>query len=209
MHDSMTPLGGGVTLANIMLGEVSPGGVGAGLYGMLVLAVLTVFLAGLMVGRTPEYLGKKIGRREVTFVALYILTMPTLLLSGAALTAGVTSLAEASVQDPGPHGLTEILYAYASAANNNGSAFAGFGAATDAQNIVLGVVMLLGRFVPIVLVLGLAGALARQRRVPPSAGTLPTTGPVFVGLLFAVVLVVVALTFLPALALSPIAEALQ
>ena len=209
MHDSMTPVGGGVTLANMMLGEVSPGGVGVGLYGILVLAILTVFLAGLMVGRTPEYLGKKIGRREVTFVALYILAMPTLLLVGAALTAGITSLAEASVQDPGPHGLSEILYAYASATNNNGSAFAGFGASTDYQNTALGVAMLFGRFVPIVLVLGLAGSLAQQRRVPPSAGTLPTTGPVFIGLLFSVVLIVVALTFMPALALSPIAEALQ
>ena len=209
MHDSMTPVGGGVALANIMLGEVSPGGVGVGLYGILVLAILTVFLAGLMVGRTPEYLGKKIGRREVTFVALYILTMPTLVLVGAALTAGIGALADASVLNPGPHGLSEILYAYASAGNNNGSAFAGFGANTDYQNTVLGVAMLFGRFVPIVLVLGLAGSLAQQRRVPPSAGTLPTTGPVFIGLLLAVVVIIVALTFMPALALSPIAEALQ
>jgi K+-transporting ATPase ATPase A chain len=209
MHDSMTPVGGGVTLANMMLGEVSPGGVGVGLYGMLVLAILTVFLAGLMVGRTPEYLGKKIGRREVTFVALYILVMPTLVLVGGALTAGITSLVDASVQDPGPHGLSEILYAYASASNNNGSAFAGFGANTVYQNTALGLAMLFGRFVPIVLVLGLAGSLAQQRRVPPSAGTLPTTGPVFIGLLLAVVVIVVALTFMPALALSPIAEALQ
>jgi K+-transporting ATPase ATPase A chain len=209
MHDSMTPVGGGVALANIMLGEVSPGGVGVGLYGILVLAILTVFLAGLMVGRTPEYLGKKIGRREVTFVALYILAMPTLVLVGGALTAGITSLADASVLNPGPHGLSEILYAYASASNNNGSAFAGFGANTDYQNTALGVAMLFGRFVPIVLVLGLAGSLAQQRRVPPSAGTLPTTGPVFIGLLLAVVVIIVALTFMPALALSPIAEALQ
>ncbi len=209
MHDSMTPLGGGVALANMMLGEVSPGGVGVGLYGILVLAILTVFLAGLMVGRTPEYVGKKIGRREVTFVALYILAMPTLVLVGGALTAGITSLVEASVQDPGPHGLSEILYAYASASNNNGSAFAGFGAGTDYQNTALGVAMLFGRFVPIILVLGLAGSLAQQRRVPPSAGTLPTTGPVFIGLLLAVVLIVAGLTFVPALALSPIAEALQ
>jgi potassium-transporting ATPase potassium-binding subunit len=209
MHDSMTPVGGGVTLANMMLGEVSPGGVGVGLYGMLVLAILTVFLAGLMVGRTPEYLGKKIGRREVTFVALYILAMPTLVLVGGALTAGISALADASVQDPGPHGLSEILYAYASASNNNGSAFAGFGANTVYQNSALGLAMLFGRFVPIVLVLGLAGSLAQQRRVPPSAGTLPTTGPVFIGLLLSVVVIVVALTFMPALALSPIAEALQ
>ena len=209
MHDSMTPVGGGVTLTHMMLGEVSPGGVGSGLYGMLVLAILTVFLAGLMVGRTPEYLGKKISRREVTFVALYILAMPTIVLIGAALTAGVTSLTDASVLNPGPHGLSEVLYAYTSAANNNGSAFAGFGANTVYQNTALGVAMLFGRFVPIVLVLGLAGSLAQQRRVPPSAGTLPTTGPVFIGLLLSVVVIVVALTFMPALALSPIAEALQ
>lgn len=209
MHDSMTPWGGGAALANILLGEVTPGGVGSGLYGMLVVAILTVFLAGLMVGRTPEYLGKKIGRREVTLVALYVLTVPALVLVGTGLTAGIDRLVAASVQDPGPHGLSEILYAYASAANNNGSAFAGFRAATDYQNTALGVAMLLGRFVPIVLVLGLAGSLAQQRKVPVSAGTLPTHGPLFVTLLVGVVLIVALLTFVPALALSPIAEALQ
>lgn len=207
-HDSFTGLGGGVTLLNIMLGEVSPGGVGAGLYGILVLAVLTVFLAGLMVGRSPEYLGKKIGRREVTLVALSVLTMPTLLLTGAAITAGTPSLVEASVQDPGTHGLSEILYAYASASNNNGSAFAGFGAGTLYQNTALGLAMLFGRFVPIVLALALAGSLARQQPVPPSTGTLPTHTPVFVGLLGFVVVIVAGLTFFPALALAPIAEAL-
>jgi K+-transporting ATPase ATPase A chain len=193
----------------MLLGEVSPGGVGAGLYGMLVLAILTVFLAGLMVGRTPEYLGKKIGRREVTLVALYIIAVPALVLVGAGLTAGLNTLVEASVQDPGPHGLSEILYAYASAGNNNGSAFAGFGANTTYQNTALGAAMLFGRFVPIVLVLGLAGSLARQQRVPVSAGTLPTHGPLFAGLLTSVVLIVALLTFVPALALSPIAEALS
>jgi K+-transporting ATPase ATPase A chain len=192
----------------MMLGEVSPGGVGSGLYGMLVLAVLAVFLAGLMVGRTPEYLGKKIGRREVTAVALYVLTMPTLLLVGAAVTAAVPALREASVQDAGPHGLSEVLYAYASAANNNGSAFAGFNAATDYQNIVLGVVMLLGRFVPMLLVLALAGSLAAQRPVPTTQGSLPTHTPVFMGLLAFVAVVVAGLTFFPALSLGPIAEAL-
>ena len=207
-HDSFTALGGGTALLNIMLGEVAPGGVGAGLYGMLVLAVLTVFLAGLMVGRTPEYLGKKLGRREVTLVALYVLTMPTLLLVGAALTAGSEELAAAAVQDPGAHGLSEILYAYASASNNNGSAFAGFGAATVYQNTALGLAMLLGRFVPIVLVLALAGSLAGQRPTPAGAGTLPTHTPVFGGLLGVVVLVVAGLTFFPALALAPVAEAL-
>jgi K+-transporting ATPase ATPase A chain len=207
-HDSFTAAGGAVTLATMMLGEVSPGGVGSGLYGMLVLAVLAVFLAGLMVGRTPEYLGKKIGRREVTAVALYVLTMPTLLLVGAAVTAAVPALREASVQDAGPHGLSEVLYAYASAANNNGSAFAGFNAATDYQNIVLGVVMLLGRFVPMLLVLALAGSLAAQRPVPTTQGSLPTHTPVFMGLLAFVAVVVAGLTFFPALSLGPIAEAL-
>lgn len=207
-HDSFTGLGGGVALLNIMLGEVAPGGVGTGLYGMLVLAVLTVFLAGLMVGRTPEYLGKKIGRPEITLVALYVLTMPTLVLVGAAITAGTPALVDASVQDPGAHGLSEILYAYASAGNNNGSAFAGFGAGTPYQNTALGLVMLFGRFVPIVLVLALAGSLARQRPAVVGAGTLPTHGPVFAGLLAFVVLVVAGLTFFPALALSPVAEAL-
>jgi K+-transporting ATPase ATPase A chain len=207
-HDSFTGLGGGVTLLNMMLGEVAPGGVGAGLYGILVLAVLTVFLAGLMVGRTPEYLGKKIGRHEITLVALYILTMPTLLLVGAAITASTPALVEASVQDPGAHGLSEILYAYASATNNNGSAFAGFDAGTPYQNTALGLGMLFGRFVPIVLVLALAASLARQQPVAVGAGTLPTHGPVFAGLLAFVILVVAGLTFFPALALSPIAEAL-
>jgi K+-transporting ATPase ATPase A chain len=208
-HDSFTGLGGGVTLVDMMLGEVVPGGIGGGLYGILVLAVLTVFLAGLMVGRTPEYLGKKIGRREVTLVALNVLTMPALLLVGAAATAGSSRLAHASVQDPGSHGLSEILYAYTSTTNNNGSAFAAFGADTVYQNTALGVAMLLGRFVPIVLVLALAGSLAAQQPQPVSRGTLPTHGPVFVGLLTFVVVIVAGLTFFPALALGPIAEALR
>ena len=208
-HDSLTPAGGGLALLNMMLGEVSPGGVGAGLYGILVLSVLAVFLAGLMVGRTPEHLGKKIGRTQVTLVALYVLTMPTLLLVGAALTAGIPSLREASLLDEGAHGLSEVLYAYASAANNNGSAFAGFGAATTYQNTALGLVMALGRFVPLLLVLALAGSLARQAPVPTGTGTLPTHTPVFVGLLGFVVVVVAGLTFFPALALAPLAEALS
>lgn len=208
-HDSATALGGGTGLVMIMLGEVSPGGVGSGLYGILVLAVLAVFLSGLMVGRTPEYLGKKLGRREVTLVALYVLTMPTLLLVGAALTAGVPALAAASVQDPGAHGLSEVLYAYASASNNNGSAFAGFGAATPYQQTALGLVMLLGRYVPMVLVLALAGGLARQPRSETGPGSLPTSSPVFVGLHGFVVVVVAGLTFFPVLSLAPIAEALQ
>jgi K+-transporting ATPase ATPase A chain len=208
-HDSLTAAGGGIAMASMMLGEVTPGGVGSGLYGMLVLAILAVFLAGLMVGRTPEYLAKKVGRREVTFVALYVLAVPTLLLLGAAVTAAVPELREASVQEPGPHGLSEVLYAYASAANNNGSAFAGFNAATGFQNVALGLVMLLGRFVPIVLVLALAGSLAQQRPLSTSEGSLPTHTPVFVGLLAFVTVVVAGLTYFPALSLAPIAEALS
>jgi K+-transporting ATPase ATPase A chain len=209
MHDSLTAAGGGVALVNIMLGEVSPGGVGSGLYGLLVLAVLAVFLAGLMVGRTPEYLGKKIGRREVTLVALFVLAVPTFLLLGAAVTAAVPELRAASVQEAGPHGLTEVLYAYGSASNNNGSAFAGFNAATDWQNVALGLAMLLGRFVPIVLVLALAGSLAQQKPLPVTEGSLPTHTPVFVGLLTFVAVVVAGLTYFPALSLAPIAEALS
>lgn len=208
MHDSFTAAGGGVALFNMMLGEVSPGGTGSGLYGMLVLAVLTVFLSGLMVGRTPELYGKRIGRREVTLVALYILATPAVLLTGAALTAVVPSLVEASVSQAGPHGLSGVLYAYTSGANNNGSAFASFGAATTYQNTAIGLAMLLGRFLPMVLVIALAGALARQTRKEPGAGTLPTDKPLFVGLLVAVVLFVAGLTYVPALALGPVAEAL-
>ncbi|GAB4063618.1 potassium-transporting ATPase subunit KdpA [Angustibacter speluncae] len=207
-HDSFTAGGGGVVMLNMMLGEVSPGGVGAGLYGILVLAIVAVFLAGLMVGRTPEYLGKKIGKREMTCAALYVLAMPTALLVGAAV-AAVTPAGLAGLQDSGSHGLSEILYAFASAANNNGSAFAGLTVATPFYNTALGLAMLVGRFVPIVLVLALAGSLAAQRPVPSGPGTLPTTGPLFVTLLTGVVVVVAGLTFLPALMLAPIAEALQ
>lgn len=207
-HDSFTAGGGGVVMLNMMLGEVSPGGVGAGMYGMLVLAVVAVFLAGLMVGRTPEYLGKKIGRREMTCAALYVLAVPTALLVGAAI-AAVTPAGLAGLQDSGSHGLSEILYAFASASNNNGSAFAGLTVASPFYNTALGLAMLVGRFVPIVLVLALAGSLAAQRPVPSGPGTLPTTGPLFVTLLTGVVVVVAGLTFLPALMLAPIAEALQ
>ncbi len=206
-HDSFTAGGGGVTILNMMLGEVSPGGVGAGLYGMLVLAVVAVFLAGLMVGRTPEYLGKKIGRREMTCAALYVLVMPTALLVGAAV-AVATPAGLAGLQDDGAHGLSEVLYAFASASNNNGSAFAGLSVATPFYDVALGLCMLVGRFLPIVLVLALAGSLAAQRPVPAGSGTLPTTGPLFVGLLTTVVLVVAGLTFLPALVLGPVSEAL-
>jgi potassium-transporting ATPase potassium-binding subunit len=196
-HDSYTPLGGAVPIVNMMLGEVAPGGVGSGLYGILVLAVLTVFVAGLMVGRTPEYLGKKIGAREVKFASLYFLTTPTLVLAGTAA-AMANASARASMLNPGPHGLSEVLYAYTSAANNNGSAFAGIGVNTGWYNATLGVCMLLGRFLPIVFVLGLAGSLAAQQPVPDSAGTLKTYQPLFVGMVVGVTVNLVALTFLPA-----------
>ena len=205
-HDSYTALGGMVTLVNMMLGEVAPGGTGSGLYGMLILAVITVFVAGLMVGRTPEYLGKKIGPREIKFASLYLLVTPALVLIG---TAVAMSVGRSSMLNGGPHGLTEVLYAVTSAANNNGSAFAGLSANTTFYNTVLGLCMALGRFLPIVFVLGLAGALARQQPVPASAGTLRTYQPLFIGMVVFVTLIVVALTFLPALALGPLAEGLR
>ena len=192
----------------MMLGEVAPGGTGSGLYGMLVLAVLAVFIAGLMVGRTPEYLGKKLQAREMKFASLYLLTTPALVLAGTALAIALPG-ERASMLNTGPHGLSEVLYAFTSAANNNGSAFAGIGVNTVWYNYALGIVMLLGRFLPIVFVLGLAGSLARQRPSPASAGTLPTHEPLFVGLLIGVTVVMVALTYLPALALGPLAEGLH
>ena len=207
-HDSYTAAGGGVVLLNMMLGEVAPGGVGSGLYGLLVLAIITVFVAGLMVGRTPEYVGKKIGAREIKFASLYFLVTPTLVLVGTAAAMALPSARE-SMLNGGPHGLSEVLYAYTSAANNNGSAFAGISVNTTWYNTTLGLAMLLGRFVPIVLVLGLAGSLAAQGRAPETAGTLPTHRPLFVGMLIAVTVVLVALTYLPNLALGPVAEALS
>ena len=208
MHDSLTAPGGGVTLVNMLLGEVAPGGVGTGLYGMLLLAVVTVFLAGLMVGRTPEYLGKKIGREEITLVALSVLTMPAIVLVGTAVAVATPAGRDATL-NTGPHGLSEVLYAFTSAANNNGSAFAGLGAATPFYDVLLGAAMLLGRFVPIAIVLALAGRLASQGTTPAGAGTLPTHGPLFVGLLVSVTLVVVALTFAPVLSLGPVVESLS
>jgi K+-transporting ATPase ATPase A chain len=207
-HDSYTALGGVVPIVNMMLGEVAPGGTGSGLYGMLVLAVVTVFVAGLMVGRTPEYVGKKIRSREIKFAALYFLVTPILVLVGTAA-AMASASARASMLNTGPHGLSEVLYAYTSAANNNGSAFAGLNANTAWYNTSLGLVMLFGRFLPIVLVLGLAGSLATQGHSPANAGTLRTHQPLFVGMLAGVTIVLVALTFLPALALGPLAEGLQ
>lgn len=212
MHDSYTALGGMIPMLNMMLGEVSPGGVGSGLYAMLVLAIIAVFIAGLLIGRTPEYLGKKIGPREIKLAALYILVMPTLVLSGTALSFALPGvreeIASTSVLNPGVHGMSEVLYAFTSAANNNGSAFAGLTANTPWLNTALGVVILLGRFVPIVFVLALAGSLAAQDRVPTTAGTLPTHRPLFIGLLTAVTVLVTALTFFPVLALGPLAEGL-
>jgi K+-transporting ATPase ATPase A chain len=205
-HDSYTAAGGGITIADMMLGEVAPGGTGSGLYGLLVLAVITVFVAGLMVGRTPEYLGKKIGAREMKFASLYFLTTPALVLTGTAV-AMASATARASMLNPGAHGLSEVLYAFTSASNNNGSAFAGISVNTTFYNTALGVCMLVGRFLPMVFVLGLAGSLARQQPVPASAGTLPTHKGLFIGMVVGVTLIVVALTYLPALALGPLAEA--
>jgi K+-transporting ATPase ATPase A chain len=208
LHDSYTGGAGGITLLNMLLGEVAPGGVGAGLYGILVLAVIAVFLAGLMVGRTPEYLGKKLGRVQVTTAAISILAMPTIVLIGAGAAIAFPGTLAALGND-GAHGFSEVLYAYASAANNNGSAFAGLTVTGDFFQTTLGVAMLFGRFVPILAVLALAGSLAQQRRVPAGAGTLPTDGVLFGVLVGGTVVLVAALTFFPALALGPIAEALS
>lgn len=208
MHDSLTAPGGGVAMFGMMLGEIAPGGVGSGLYGLLMLAIVTVFLCGLMVGRTPEYLGKKIGQREIVLVALYVLATPVLVLTGIAI-AITAQDGLAGLQESGPHGLSEALYAVTSAANNNGSAFGGLTSGTAFWNTLLGLLMLLGRFLPIVLVLALAGRFASQQHLPPSAGTLPTHTPLFVALLSGVALVVVGLTYVPVLALGPIAESLS
>jgi K+-transporting ATPase ATPase A chain len=207
-HDSFTAFGGGIVLFNMMLGEVVPGGVGAGLYGLLMLAVLTVFVAGLMVGRTPEYLGKKIRPSEMKWAALYILVTPTAALIGAALSLGF-SVPQRSILNSGPHGLTEIVYAFTSMANNNGSAFAGLTTNTGWYNLAGGVVMLISRFAPEIFVLALGGALARQQPVPASAGTLETHKPLFAGLLIGVIIILVGLTYFPALALGPFAEGLH
>ena len=207
-HDSFTPFGGGIALFDIALGEIAPGGVGAGLYGILVLAMVTVFVAGLMVGRTPEYVGKKIRPTEMKYAALYFLTIPTVTLAAAGLSIALKT-PQASILNPGPHGLTEIMYAFASEANNNGSAFAGLTTNTPWYNTLGGIVMLLGRFAPEIFALGLAGSLARQQPVPASAGTLDTRTPLFVGMLVGVILILVGLTYFPALALGPFAEGLH
>ena len=207
-HDSYTSLGGLLELFNMQLGEVAPGGTGSGLYGMLILAVISVFVAGLMVGRTPEYLGKKITPREIKLAASYFLVTPLIVLLGTAITMALPG-PRASMLNTGPHGLSEVLYAFTSAANNNGSAFAGLSSNTVWYNTALGLAMGIGRFLPMILMLALAGSLARQRMTPESAGTLPTHRPQFVGLVVGVTVILVALTFLPALALGPLAEGIH
>jgi potassium-transporting ATPase potassium-binding subunit len=207
-HDSFTPFGGGIALFDIALGEIAPGGIGAGMYGILVLAIVTVFVGGLMVGRTPEYLGKKIRPQEMKYAALYFLTLPVVILTAAGLSIAMKT-PQASILNPGPHGLTEVIYAFTSMANNNGSAFAGLTTNTDWYNTVGGIVMLIGRFAPEIFALGLAGSLARQQPVPASVGTIQTHKPLFVGMLVGVILVLVGLTYFPALALGPFAEGLH
>ncbi|MEU2373629.1 potassium-transporting ATPase subunit KdpA [Streptomyces misionensis] len=206
-HSSFTGLGGGITMLGMMLGEISPGGVGSGLYGILVMAVIAVFIAGLMVGRTPEYLGKKIGAREMKLAACYILVTPALVLVFTAVSMALPTPPNSAL-NPGAHGFSEVLYAFTSAANNNGSAFAGLNANTDWFNTMTGLAMLLGRFVPMVFVLALAGSLAGQRPVPVTAGTLRTEKPLFTGLLVGAILIITGLTYFPALALGPLAEGL-
>ncbi|TQC47162.1 potassium-transporting ATPase subunit KdpA [Rhodococcus sp. WS4] len=214
-HDSLSPLGGGAVLLNMLLGEIAPGGVGTGLYGILVLALIAVFVGGLLVGRTPEYLGKKLRQREITLAALSVLVMPALVLIGTGITVILSSTTgfQGNGGDPGTpgsiHGFSEVLYAFASASNNNGSAFGGLTVTSDWFQSALGLCMLFGRFLPIILVLALAGSLASQKKTAAGAGTLPTAGPMFTGLLTGTVVLVAALTFFPALALGPIAEALQ
>jgi K+-transporting ATPase ATPase A chain len=207
-HSSYGGVAGGLLILDMGLGEVAPGGVGSGLYGMLVLAILSVFVAGLMVGRTPEYLRKKITGREIKLVSLSILTMPLVVLIGTGIAMSLKA-ARSSMLNGGPHGLSEVLYAFMSAANNNGSAFAGLTADTTFYNVALGLAMLIGRFVPLLLVLALAGSLSRQQPVPATSGTLPTHGALFVSLLVGVTLIVAGLTFFPVLALGPLAEGLS
>ncbi|MGW4534394.1 potassium-transporting ATPase subunit KdpA [Nocardia sp. NPDC004340] len=207
-HDSYTSLGGMMTMFNMQLGEVAPGGTGSGLYGMLILAVITVFVAGLMVGRTPEYLGKKITPKEIKLAAAYFLVTPLIVLTGTAVAMALPG-ERASMANSGPHGLSEVLYAFTSAANNNGSAFAGLSGNTVWWNTALGLAMVFGRFIPMIFVLALAGSLAAQGHTPASEGTLPTHRPQFVGMVAGVTVILVALTFLPMLALGPLAEGIH
>ncbi|RFC76544.1 potassium-transporting ATPase subunit KdpA [Streptomyces sp. AcE210] len=206
-HSSFTGFGGGITMLGMQLGEIAPGGTGSGLYGMLIMAVIAVFIAGLMVGRTPEYLGKKIGTREIKFAACYILITPALVLVFTAISMALPTPPN-SMLNSGAHGFSEILYAFTSGANNNGSAFAGLSADTNWFNTMIGLAMLLGRFLPMVFVLALAGSLAEQRPVPATAGTLRTEKPLFTGLLVGTILIITGLTYFPALALGPLAEGL-
>jgi K+-transporting ATPase ATPase A chain len=206
MHDSFTPLGGMVPLVNIMLGEVIFGGVGSGLYGMLVFVILSVFIAGLMVGRTPEYLGKKIESYDVQMSMLYVLIFPVIILMLAGISVLAPSFGSSQLNNAGPHGLSEILYAFTSGTGNNGSAFAGISANTYWYNTSTGLAMLIGRFLMIVPMLAVAGNLATKKFVPPSLGTFPVTTPLFTVLLVSVILIVGALTFFPALSLGPIVE---
>jgi K+-transporting ATPase ATPase A chain len=218
MHDSFTPLGGLVPMWLMQLGEVVFGGVGSGLYGMLMFVLVAVFIAGLMVGRTPEYLGKKIEAYEMKMASLVILIPPIVVLVGTALAVGGPGLeynapdtgeVKSNLNNPGAHGLSEVLYAFSSAGNNNGSAFAGLTANEPFYNLALGLAMFISRYWLIIPVLAVAGSLARKKYTPPSLGTLPTHTPLFVALLVGTVLLVGALTFLPALALGPIVEHLQ
>ncbi|ALU92561.1 potassium-transporting ATPase subunit A [Streptomyces globisporus C-1027] len=206
-HSSYTGFGGGITMLGMQLGEIAPGGVGSGLYGMLIMAIIAVFIAGLMVGRTPEYLGRKIGTRQIKFAACYILVTPALVLGFTAVAMALPTPAD-SMTNTGAHGFSEILYAYTSGANNNGSAFAGLNADTQWFNTTIGIAMLLGRFLPMVFVLALAGSLAEQKPVPETAGTLRTDKPLYVGLLVGTILIITGLTYFPALALGPLAEGL-
>ncbi|WP_406441509.1 potassium-transporting ATPase subunit KdpA [Streptomyces sp. NBC_00631] len=206
-HSSFTGLGGGVAMLGMMLGEIAPGGTGSGLYGMLIMAIIAVFIAGLMVGRTPEYLGKKIGAREIKLAACYILITPALVLIFTAASMALPTPPH-SMLNSGAHGFSEVLYAFTSASNNNGSAFAGLNANTDWFNTMTGLAMLLGRFLPMVFVLALAGSLAEQKPVPVTAGTLRTEKPLFTGLLVGAILIITGLTYFPALALGPLAEGL-
>ncbi|MFD4630469.1 potassium-transporting ATPase subunit KdpA [Streptomyces sp. NPDC058284] len=206
-HSSYTGFGGGIEMLGMQLGEIAPGGVGSGLYGMLVMAVIAVFIAGLMVGRTPEYLGKKIGTREIKLAACYILITPALVLGFTAVATALPTPGN-SMTNSGAHGFSEILYAYTSGANNNGSAFAGLNADTQWFNSTIGIAMLLGRFLPMVFVLALAGSLAQQRPVPATTGTLRTEKPLFTGLLVGAIMIITGLTYFPALALGPLAEGL-
>ncbi|MFD6477888.1 potassium-transporting ATPase subunit KdpA [Streptomyces anulatus] len=206
-HSSYTGFGGGITMLGMQLGEIAPGGVGSGLYGMLIMAIIAVFISGLMVGRTPEYLGKKIGTRQIKLAACYILVTPALVLGFTAVAMALPTPAD-SMTNSGAHGFSEILYAYTSGANNNGSAFAGLNADTQWFNTTIGIAMLLGRFLPMVFVLALAGSLAEQKPVPETAGTLRTDKPLYAGLLVGTILIITGLTYFPALALGPLAEGL-